>query len=196
MLNGMMIEAIQNADLSILHAIQGISNPILDTIMVGITTLGEYGAIWALIGIAMIALDKHRAYGIAIFIGIALAFVVGDVVLKNVIARPRPFLLDPTLATTLVELPDSFSCPSGHSSASFVGATVICLAPLAHRWLKPIAVVGACYIAFSRLYLAVHNPTDVLLGALLGIACGIAAVAITKEILAHLKVRMRAKHAS
>lgn len=77
-----------------------------------------------------------------------------------------------------------------------MGATVICLAPLAHKWLKPIAVVGACCIAFSRLYLAVHNPTDVLLGALHGIVCGVVTVAITKEILAHLKVRMHAKRAS
>lgn len=190
----MMIEAIQNADLSILHAIQGISNPILDTFMVGITTLGEYGAIWALFGVIMIALNKHRTYGIAIFVGIALAFVLGDVVLKNLIARPRPFLLDPSLATTLVELPDSFSCPSGHSSASFVGATVICLAPLTHKWLKPLAVLGAATIAFSRLYLAVHNPTDVLLGALLGIICGCIAVFAVKEVMAHLKVMRHAKH--
>ena len=189
MLGGMMIEMIQNADLSILHAIQGAASPALDTFMVGFTTLGEFGALWAIVGAIMIALNKHRTFGIAIFVAIALAFVIGDIGLKNVIGRPRPFLVDPVLTTSLISLPDSFSCPSGHSSTSFAAATVICLAPLAHRWLKPIAMATAAAIAFSRLYLAVHNPTDVLFGAVLGIACGVAAVAIVRKIAEALQNR-------
>ena len=155
-----MIEMIQNADLSILHAIQGAASPALDAFMVGFTTLGEFGAL-----------------------------VIGDIGLKNVIERPRPFLVDPVLTTSLISLPDSFSCPSGHSSTSFAAATVICLAPLAHRWLKPIAMATAAAIAFSRLYLAVHNPTDVVLGALLGIACGCIAVCIVNTIESRRKGR-------
>lgn len=184
-----MIEMIQNADLSILHAIQGAASPALDTFMVGFTTLGEFGALWATVGAIMIALNKHRTFGIAIFVAIALAFVIGDIGLKNIIERPRPFLVDPVLTTSLISLPDSFSCPSGHSSTSFAATTVICLAPLAHRWLKPIAMATAAAIAFSRLYLAVHNPTDVLFGAVLGIACGVAAVAIVRKIAEALQNR-------
>lgn len=184
-----MIEMIQNADLSILHAIQGAASPALDTFMVGFTTLGEFGALWAIVGAIMVALNKHRTFGIAIFVAIALAFVIGDIGLKNVIERPRPFLVDPVLTTSLISLPDSFSCPSGHSSTSFAAATVICLAPLAHRWLKPIAIATAAAIAFSRLYLAVHNPTDVVLGALLGIACGCIAVCIVNTIESRRKGR-------
>lgn len=189
MLGGMTIEMIQNADLSILHAIQGAASPAMDTLMVGFTTLGEFGALWAIVGAIMIALNKHRTFGIAIFVAIALAFVIGDIGLKNVIERPRPFLVDPVLTTSLISLPDSFSCPSGHSSTSFAAATVICLAPLAHRWLKPVAVGTACIIGFSRLYLCVHNPTDVLFGAVLGIACGVAAVAIVRKIAEALQNR-------
>ena len=184
-----MIETIQNADLSILHAIQGAASPALDAFMVGFTTLGEFGALWAIVGAIMIALNKHRTFGIAIFVAIALAFVIGDIGLKNIIERPRPFLVDPVLTTSLISLPDSFSCPSGHSSTSFAAATVICLAPLAHRWLKPIAMATAAAIAFSRLYLAVHNPTDVVLGALLGIACGCIAVCIVNTIESRRKGR-------
>lgn len=184
-----MIEMIQNADLSILHAIQGAASPALDAFMVGFTTLGEFGALWGIVGAIMIAFNKHRTFGIAIFVAIALAFVIGDIGLKNAIERPRPFLVDPALTTSLISLPDSFSCPSGHTSTSFAAATVICLAPLAHRWLKPIAVATAAAIAFSRLYLAVHNPTDVLFGAVLGIACGVAAVAIVRKIAEALQNR-------
>ena len=97
-----MIEMIQNADLSILHAIQGAASPALDTFMVGFTTLGEFGALWAIVGAIMIALNKHRTFGIAIFVAIALAFVIGDIGLKNVIERPRPFLVDPVLTTSPV----------------------------------------------------------------------------------------------
>ena len=144
-----MIEMIQNADLSILHAIQGAASPALDAFMVGFTTLGEFGALWAIVGAIMIALNKHRTFGIAIFVAIALAFVIGDIGLKNVIERPRPFLVDPVLTTSLISLPDSF----------------------------------------SRLYLAVHNPTDVVLGALLGIACGCIAVCIVNTIESRRKGR-------
>ena len=182
MLGGMMIEMIQNADLSILHAIQGAASPALDTLMVAFTTAGEYGAVWVLLAVAMIAAGKHRTYGFAILTAIALVVLFGEIGLKHLIARPRPFLLDPSLATTLVTLPDSYSCPSGHTASSFAAATVLCLTPLVHRWLKPVAVGTAGIIAFSRLYLAVHNPTDVVLGALLGIACGCIAVCIVNTI--------------
>lgn len=189
MLGGMMIEMIQNADLSILHAIQRTASPAMDTLMVGFTTAGEYGAVWVLLAVAMIAAGKHRTYGFAILAAIALVVLFGEIGLKHLIARPRPFLLDPSLATTLVTLPDSYSCPSGHTASSFAAATVLCLAPLAHRWLKPVAVGTACIIGFSRLYLCVHNPTDVVLGALLGIACGCIAVCIVNTIESRRKGR-------
>ena len=189
MLGDMMIEMIQNADLSILHTIQGTASPALDTFMVGFTTAGEYGAVWVLLAVTMIAAGKHRTYGFAILTAIALVVLFGEIGLKHLIARPRPFLLDPSLATTLVTLPDRYSCPSGHTASSFAAATVLCLTPLAHRWLKPVAAGAACIIGFSRLYLCVHNPTDVLFGAVVGTVCGVAAVAIVRKIAEALQNR-------
>ena len=86
-----MIEMIQNADLSILHAIQGAASPALDAFMVGFTTLGEFGALWAIVGAIMIALNKHRTFGIAIFVAIALAFVIGDIRAEKCHRAPETF---------------------------------------------------------------------------------------------------------
>ena len=174
-----MFETITHTDLGILHAIKAsLATPAMDSVMAFITTLGDMGFIWFVVALTAIALKKHRAYGIAIIVAIVLAYVIGDLGLKHLFERPRPFLADPTLATNLIELPSSFSFPSGHTSSSFAAATVLCLTPFAHRWFKPAAAAGAVAIAFSRLYLSVHYPSDVCAGAILGIICGIAAVRI------------------
>lgn len=176
-----MFEEITHTDMAILHGIHdSLASPVMDSAMSFVTTLGDIGFIWFVIAATAICLKKHRLYGIAIIVAIILAFMVGDMGLKHLFERPRPFLADPSLATELIELPTSFSFPSGHTSSSFAAATVLCLTPFAHRWFKPAAVLGAVAIAFSRLYLCVHYPSDVCAGAILGIACGFAAVAITK----------------
>lgn len=181
-----MFEAATHIDLSILHVIHdAISSPAMDAAMTFVTTLGDMGFIWFVAALTAICLKKHRLYGIAIIVAVALAYVIGDLGLKHLFERPRPFLADPSLATDLIELPTSFSFPSGHTSSSFAAATVLCLTPFAHRWFKPIAIAGAVGIAFSRIYLCVHYPSDVCAGAILGIACGIAAVAIVKAVKKH-----------
>ena len=98
-------------------------------------------------------------------ISLAVGFIVGNVVLKNLIARQRPCWLDQTVAL-LIENPRDFSFPSGHSLASFEGAVSIFLYD--KKW-GGAAIVLAAFIAFSRLYLFVHFPTDVLAGTILGI---------------------------
>lgn len=178
-----MFETITHTDLAILHAIHDtLASPTMDWAMTVVTTLGDVGFIWFLIAATAISFKKHRLYGIAIIVAIVLAFVIGDLGLKHLFERPRPFLADPSLATTLIELPSSFSFPSGHTSSSFAAATVLCLTPFAHRWIKPLAAAAAVAIAFSRLYLCVHYPSDVCAGAVLGIVCGFGAVALVKAL--------------
>jgi len=96
------------------------------------------------------------------------SFLVNDF-LKEIIGRPRPFLTL-TDIRLLIEKPNSFSFPSGHSANSFACATVIAkkIKPLA-----PLAFLTAFIIAFSRVYVGVHYPIDVVGGVIIGLICGL-----------------------
>lgn len=152
-------------EFAFLHWIQGLGSPVMDKIMTAITFLGNGGWFWIGVGLILFAVPKTRRIGAGVLISLVLGFIVGNVVLKNLIARQRPCWLDQTVAL-LVENPRDFSFPSGHSLASFEGAVSIFLYD--KRW-GGAAIVLAALIAFSRLYLFVHFPTDVLAGTILGI---------------------------
>lgn len=101
-----------------------------------------------------------------------LVFLTGQLILKDLIARPRPCHIDEAIEL-IVKKPSSFSCPSTHSAWAFAAATAIFM----HHKKAGIGVyVLAAIIGFSRLYLFVHFPTDVLFGAVLGALCGLASV--------------------
>ena len=97
-----------------------------------------------------------------------LVFVVGQYVLKDLIARARPCHIDETVQL-LVSRPSSYSCPSTHTSRAFAVAFSIFLN---HRKTDKLAgivtIIAAAAIGFSRMYLFVHFPTDVLFGVVLG----------------------------
>ena len=98
-------------------------------------------------------------------------------ILKPLVARPRPFTSDPA-RILLIPRPEDYSFPSGHTAVSFAAAS----AALFMKKRKTGVAFGAvaCLIAFSRLYLYVHYPTDVLAGAVIGILCGAAASNLTE----------------
>ena len=97
-------------------------------------------------------------------VSIVIGAVIGNLILKNLIARDRPCWID-SQVVLLIENPKDYSFPSGHTLVSFEGAVSILLKN--KRW-GIAALVLACLIACSRLYLFVHFPTDVLFGAALG----------------------------
>lgn len=169
-----MPETITNIDIQILHAIQALHGPFLDDFFTIITTLGDAGFVWLAIAALLLVNRKTRLFGLAMLLALAMEFIIVNLGLKNLTARQRPFLLDPALATTLIDLPQSWSFPSGHTGSSFAAAMALWHFPWRRAWMKTIPLTGAALIAFSRLYLGVHYPTDVLFGLIIGLACGIA----------------------
>ena len=100
-----------------------------------------------------------------------MGLLLGEIALKNIICRPRPFQDMPGIPL-LIPPPSGYSFPSGHSCASFAAATIIFLKD---RRPGAAALALAALIAFSRVFLFVHYPTDVLAGSLLGVLCALAA---------------------
>ena len=90
------MEAIQLWDQSISFGLQNIHNPFLDFIMPIISLISNEGIIWLVFGAALCIPRRYRKYGIMVFFAIGLSFIVGSVILKPLIARPRPCDLFPT----------------------------------------------------------------------------------------------------
>jgi len=167
-----------NFELSVLNFIQEyIKTPFLDPIMVGITSLGNAGAIWIVAAILFLCCKKYRKVGIMLSIGLILSLLIGNLTLKPLIARIRPFEYRKGIEL-LISTPTDFSFPSGHTLASFICATILMMK---ERKVGYGALILAILIAFSRLYLYVHFPTDVLASIVLGAAIGWGSVRISEK---------------
>lgn len=161
---------LQELEFSVLYWIQAhLRCPFLDGLMPWLSALGDYGAVWILAALALIAAKQHRRCGITLAVGLICSPIVGNLLLKPLAARPRPCWLDETVPL-LVTVPRDFSFPSGHSLCAFIAAVI--LLRYDRRFGVP-ALILATLIAFSRLYLFLHFPSDVLAGILLGIGVGL-----------------------
>lgn len=156
-------------ELELLNNIQTIRTPLLDDLMVLISTIGNKGMIWILLTAALIWIPSRRETGKEMAAALIIDLILCNIILKPLVARMRPFEVYPAIQL-LVEAPKDFSFPSGHTAAAFAAVTVL--------WLKkdrslciPVLIL-ACLMAFSRMYLYVHFPTDVLGGIITGIICG------------------------
>lgn len=164
-------------EFTILDWIQAnLRNPVLDLLMPAITTLGNSGLIWILLAVVLLLLPKYRKVGLSILAGLALEVICCNLVLKPLVARIRPCDVN-TAVSLLIPRPDDFSFPSGHTGASF--AAVSALYTSRNRlWMSSLLL--AALIAFSRLYLYVHYPTDVLAGVVIGTMAGWAGTKIAE----------------
>ena len=159
-----------NLDWIILHGLRVLTTcPLLDFWMPRITALGNSGIVWVVAAIVLLCTKKYRRYGVMLLVGLAAALLLGNLALKNLFARPRPCWLDESVPL-LIARPSDYSFPSGHTMAGAIGATILTAADRRFGWAAiPLAVL----IAFSRLYLYVHFPSDVLGGAVLGVGIGL-----------------------
>lgn len=141
-----------------------IKNPFFDFLMPKITSLGNGGLIWIVASIVLLAIPKYRKSGVALSFGLFLCLIIGNLTLKPLIGRTRPFDLVEGIEL-LITAPTDFSFPSGHTLSSTVAAVVL---TMTDKRFGYFAIPLAILIAFSRLYLYVHFITDVLGGVLIG----------------------------
>lgn len=141
---------------------------VLDFLMPYITLLGENGILWIILGIILSSFKKTRPVGLSVLISLLIGFVICNLTLKPLVARIRPYDAN-GFDGLLVKALSDYSFPSGHTIASFEMA--ICVY-MFHRKYGIFALVLASLIGFSRLYLYVHYPSDVLVGTILGILIG------------------------
>lgn len=176
-------------DLGVFQWIQSIQNDFLDALMVGITTLGNGGAVFIVIGLALLFTKKYRKAGLAVITALLVMLICNDLFLKEFFARPRPFNLLETnpekyafwgenyIFPELVSRPTSFSFPSGHTASAFAAA----IALLWHNRRLGIPVtIFAALMGFSRIYVEVHYCTDVIAGVVSGVICAFVAILIVK----------------
>lgn len=174
-----MISFINNVDINILHFIrENFSNPVMDKLMVIITSLGDKGFIWILVGIILLAQRKYRKVGFVLLIALLITSVIGEGIIKNIVQRSRAFITYPDI-NIIIKAPSSFSFPSGHTASSFTAAVVI--GYYIKNW-RIISYVFASLIAFSRLYLFVHYPSDILGGILLGVTCALLTIKLLNNV--------------
>lgn len=156
-------------DWSILYYIQDhLTSPFGDWIMPKITHLGDAGLIWIIFGLGLVLTKKYRIHGLVMLVALGIGVLVGNIALKNIVARARPCWIDSSVQI-LIPVPTDYSFPSGHTLASVIGATCIYLT---NKKFALLAVPLAVLIAFSRLYLFVHFPTDIIASAIIGITIG------------------------
>ena len=159
-------------DISIMECIrQNMTSPLMDKVMTAVTHMGDYGILWIGLCIILMAMPKTRKSGFALAIAMIAGLVICNLLMKNIIARPRPFVAYDF--PIIINPPMGYSFPSGHSSNSFIAATVIALR---HRKGAIPAYIIATLIAFSRVYLCVHDPSDVIVGAVIGMGIGFVTV--------------------
>lgn len=143
-----------------------------------VTFLGNGGWFWIVLCVLLICFGKTRKTGVTAALSLLSGFLITNLLIKNAVARPRPFDTY-TQIIPLITRPKDYSFPSGHTCASFAVA-LVCLRMLPGKWgILPVVLAGM--IAFSRLYLGVHYPGDVLAGFLVALLTSIVACRLMRR---------------
>ena len=160
-----MADVFRKLDESILFFIQEyLKNPVMDRLMVFLTSLGNAGFLWIFIAFLLLCQKRYQKCGISLICAISLSIFLGDEILKPLVGRLRPNVRFPEIPLLIGSI-HSRSFSSGHTMVAFASAAVI---SSYYKFAGALAYVAAALIAYSRLYLFVHYPTDVLGGIILG----------------------------
>lgn len=166
-------------DVRLLYWINSHHCAVLDYLLWGISAATDLYLLWFLLGVFVGLADKTRGKRIAICIFLALAFtyVSVDLVIKPLVARPRPFAALPGIRQLEVSLPGKmvkspFSFPSGHCASAMAGAWL--LGAFYGRFRLPLCAL-VVLVAYSRIYLGMHYPSDCVVGLAVGLLCALLA---------------------
>ena len=135
-------------ELNILDWFQTLHTPVMDKLMTSVTKLGDAGIFWIILTLIFLIIPKMRKTGVTMAAALIVDLLLCNVLLKNLVARTRPYDVNTTVELLVAKLRD-YSFPSEHTAASFASVTAV-----------------------SRLYLYVHYPTDVLGGIIFGCLSG------------------------
>ena len=153
----MSFPGIPSLDAAVMAFIQThFHNTVTDTVFPIITSLGEAGIGWIVLSLVLLCFKKTRRTGGLVLIAMTVTLLFGELTLKNIICRLRPCNVF-TNFPMLIARPTSYSFPSGHTSSSFAAALIL---TLRHKKVGWLAYIPAVLIAFSRIFLFVHYPTD------------------------------------
>lgn len=173
-----MLERIKAWDNRMLTKLSAKHTKKLNKIMVIITTSGNNGYIWFALSIPLLMMNRFRIVGYTVILAMLISGLAGEITIKHIVGRVRPCNRDFD-QELLIKHPAHYSFPSGHTSSSFaVTAVMFFMMP---ALFIPV-LVYACLMGFSRMYVLVHYPTDVIAGVFLGIICGTVAVSVSPYI--------------
>ncbi len=151
---------------------------VLNPIIKAFTSLGNMGLIWIIVAIILLCNKSTRKIGVYTTLAIFFSIIATNLTLKLIIQRPRPYVTMNNFIPLLYSSdPNSF--PSGHTSTAFA-AGIVWLKLISVKSLKAVAVVQALLMGLSRMYVGVHYPSDVLMGALVGTLCAVIALKVEK----------------
>ena len=173
-----MLNRIQAWDNRILTKLSQKHTKSLNRIMVFVTKTGNNGYVWFALTIPLLIFNRFRLVGYTTILSMLISGLSGEITIKHIVGRVRPCNKD-FGKDLLIKHPAHYSFPSGHTSASFAVTMVM-------FFMMPVlfvpVLVYACLMGFSRMYLLVHYPTDVIAGMVLGIICGTVAVSVSPYI--------------